>query len=355
MSMSDEQVRFFKALGDETRLRIVGYLLLNERCACDFKQLKDKDQTTISRHLKVLAEAGIVKYKRSGRNLIYSIMDDGMKERLIKMGIKTSDSCCSESVGPRDVMIKESVKEAYGKIATEGGSCGCDDGCGCGTQDPMQVSASLGYSEDELGVMPDSNLGLGCGNPNALGEIKEGDTVLDLGSGSGMDSFIAAKKVGDSGKVIGVDITAEMIERARSIAVRHGFANVEFRHGDIEDLPVEDGTVDVILSNCVINLAPDKAKVFGEAYRVLRPGGRMYISDMVLIEELDEEQRNDRDLITGCVGGAIMRDDYLRLIKDSGFEIVQTSESPGSKDQYRGLPVASLKVSARKTSGSVPV
>lgn len=346
--MSEDQVRFFKALGDGTRLRIVGFLLMNERCACNFKQLGNKDQTTISRHLKVLTEAGIIKYKRSGRNLIYSIKDDIMMDRLLAMGIERNGTCCSEIDGSRDEMIKGSVMEAYGKIAKDGGSCCSGTSCGCATSDPMQVSASLGYSEDDLRVMPDSNLGLGCGNPNALGEIKEGETVLDLGSGSGMDSFIAAKKVGENGKVIGVDITEEMIERARSIAVRHGFSNVEFRQGDIEDLPVDSLSVDVILSNCVINLAPNKSKVFEEAYRVLRPGGRMYISDMVLLEELTEKQRDDKDLINGCVGGAILRDDYLKIITQAGFDLGRVTETPGSKDQHKGLPVASLKVSAIK-------
>ena len=352
--MSEDQVRFFKALGDETRLRIVGYLLMSERCACNFKQLGNKDQTTISRHLKVLTEAGIIKYKRSGRNLIYSIKDDTMMDRLIAMGIERNDTCCSEIDGPRELMIKKSVKEAYGKIAKDGGSCCSMTNCGCASSDPIQVSASLGYSKDDLEVMPDSNLGLGCGNPNALGEIKEGDIVLDLGSGSGMDSFIAAKKVGDTGKVIGVDMTEEMIERARGIAVRHGFSNVEFRQGDIEDLPVDSLSIDVILSNCVINLVPNKSKVFQEAYRVLRSGGRMYISDMVLLKELTKKQREDKDLINGCVGGAILRDDYLKIITQAGFVLGQVTETPGSKDQYRGLPVTSLKVSAVKNGGDLP-
>jgi arsenite methyltransferase len=346
--MSEEQVKFFKALGDETRLRIVGFLLKEECCACNFKQLDGKDQTTVSRHLKVLTDANIVKFKRSGRNLIYSIKDQAMIERLMAMGIELNDHCCPDSDVARDTMIKESVKETYGKIAVEGGSCGCGDGCGCGSSDPIQVSASLGYSDDELNVMPDSNLGLGCGNPNALGDIKEGDTVLDLGSGAGMDAFIAAKKVGDEGRVIGVDITEEMIERARSIAARHGFTNVEFRHGDIEDLPVDTGSVDVILSNCVINLAPDKSKVFSEAYRVLRPGGSMYISDMVLIEELTEEQKNDKKLITGCIGGAILKDDYLKLILDAGFVVERVNETQGAKEQHKDMPAVSLMVVAKK-------
>jgi arsenite methyltransferase len=353
--MPNEQVRLFKALGDETRLNIVGFLLKNEHCACDFKPLKDKDQTTISRHLKVLTEAGIVKYRKDGRNIIYSIKDDQIRARLLAMGIEGRDGKCCDPADSREVFVKESVKKAYGKIAAKGGSCGCGESSCCGPADPIQISSSLGYSEEELKVLPDSNLGLGCGNPNAIGAIGKGDTVLDLGSGAGMDAFIAAKKVGKSGKVIGVDITKEMIRRARKNAKRNGFTNVEFRLGDIEQLPVDSDSVDVVLSNCVINLAPDKAKVFKEAHRVLRPGKHMYVSDMVLTKELTEAQRNDPDLITGCVGGAILRGDYLNLMKEAGFQIDNASENKGiGKKQYSGLPVISLKVAARKGEAPHP-
>jgi ArsR family transcriptional regulator len=348
--MVEDRVKFFKALGDETRLNLIGFLLRNDHCACDFEQLKDKDQTTISRHLKVLTEAGIVKNKKDGRNIIYSIKDDKVRNRLLKMGIEAKGECDCDTTGSRDVFVKESVKKAYGKIALEGGSCGCGSGC-CGGEatDPMQISASLGYSDEELKVMPDSNLGLGCGNPGALGKIKNGDTVLDLGSGAGMDAFLAARRVGEGGKVIGVDITKEMVRKAKRNAKKNGFINVEFRHGDIEDLPVDSNSVDVVLSNCVINLAPDKSKVFKEAYRVLRHGGRVYISDIVLLGELTEEQKNDKDLITGCVGGAILREDYLGLLRDAGFKINHVSDDKGiSRRQYQNLPVESLRIAAKK-------
>jgi arsenite methyltransferase len=347
--MPNDQARLFKALGDETRLNIVGFLLKNDHCACDFKPLKDKDQTTISRHLKVLTEAGVVKFNKNGRNVIYSIKDDEVRSRLLAMGIEGRDDQCCEPPRPRETFVKESVKKAYGKIAREGGSCGCGESSCCGSADPIQISASLGYSDAELKVLPDSNLGLGCGNPNAIGAINQGDTVLDLGSGAGMDAFIAAKKVGQSGKVIGVDITKDMIARARRNAKQNGFTNVEFRLGDIEALPVDSDSVDVILSNCVINLAPDKSKVFNEAFRVLRPGGRMYVSDMVLTKQLTEAQRNDQDLITGCVGGAILKRDYLNLMTKAGLLVETVSENKGvDKKQHKGLPVVSLKIAARK-------
>ena len=248
--------------------------------------------------------------------------------------------------------IKEIVKNKYGRIARESGSCGCGSSC-CGNdqQDPIQISSSLGYSEADLSVVPDSNLGLGCGNPGALGRIKEGDVVLDLGSGAGMDAFLAAGKVGNTGSVIGVDFTEEMVKKARNNAKNNGFLNVEFRLGDIEDLPVVSGSVDVILSNCVINLVPNKAKAFQEAFRVLRPGGQIFLSDMVLLEELTEEERADEDLISSCVGGAVLRDEYLKLMVDAGFQLVSVIDDVGiAKNQYQGRPVESIKIVAEKGS-----
>ena len=223
-------------------------------------------------------------------------------------------------------------------------SCGCD-----GTLDSEQISKAIGYSDDEMKTVPDANLGLGCGNPTALGEIKEGDVVLDLGSGAGFDCFLAAKKVGYSGKVIGVDMTEEMIEKARKNAEQYGYKNVEFRFGDIEDLPVDDNSVDIIISNCVINLAPDKLKVFKEAYRVLKTDGRMYVSDIVLLEELTDEQKNDEDLVAGCVGGALLKEDYLKIIRDAGLNYRIISEDKEiSKIQYQGIPLESLHIEASK-------
>jgi ubiquinone/menaquinone biosynthesis C-methylase UbiE len=190
-------------------------------------------------------------------------------------------------------------------------------------------------------------MGLGCGNPTAFAELKPGDIVLDLGSGGGFDCFLAAQKVGSSGKVIGVDMTSEMIEKAQANAQKYGYSNVEFRYGDIEALPVEDSSVNVIISNCVINLAPNKEKVFREAFRVLKPEGRMYISDMVLLEDLPEELKDDSGLLAGCIAGAVLKEEYLRLLKKAGFSVeILAEDSDISGRQYGGLPVESLKLKA---------
>ncbi|MCQ1535178.1 arsenite methyltransferase [Methanosarcina sp. KYL-1] len=243
---------------------------------------------------------------------------------------------------------KKIIKLKYGEIAISGGSCCCSSGC-CGDADAQGISKSIGYSGDDIQSVPEANLGLGCGNPTAFAELKEGEVVLDLGSGAGFDCFLAAQKVGSSGKVIGVDMTAEMVEKARANALKYGYPNVEFRHGDIEALPLEDESVDAVISNCVINLAPDKEMVFREAFRVLKPGGRMYISDMVLLAELPEALKNDEDLLAACVAGAVLRDDYLRFLNESGFSVEILAEDKGiSERQYGGLPVESLKLKAWK-------
>jgi arsenite methyltransferase len=212
--------------------------------------------------------------------------------------------------------VKKIVRESYGKIAKEGCSC-CDSGSG----------KELGYTEEELKSVPEgANLSLGCGNPVALASIKVGETVLDLGSGGGLDCFLAAKKVGENGKVIGVDMTPEMIDRARRNARKGGYRNVEFRLGEIENLPVADNTVDLLISNCVINLAPNKKRVFEEVFRVLKPGGRLLISDIVLLKELPETIKESRTAYVGCVSGATMKNEYLALLKDAGFQEVSIIE-----------------------------
>ncbi|HNR44330.1 MAG TPA: arsenite methyltransferase, partial [Methanofastidiosum sp.] len=188
----------------------------------------------------------------------------------------------------RDEDIKRIVKENYSKIASS--NCGCSCGCGGGNNNEL-IAKSLGYSDTQIGNVSEVNLGLGCGNPTTLGEIKEGETVLDLGSGAGLDCFLAADKVGEKGNVIGVDFTETMVQKATQNAKKYGYKNVEFRHGDIENLPIDDDSVDVILSNCVINLVPDKTKAFDEAHRVLKKGGRMYISDIVLLQNLSDDLR----------------------------------------------------------------
>jgi SAM-dependent methyltransferase len=218
--------------------------------------------------------------------------------------------------------VVEVVRERYGQIARgeQSGCCGPTGVCG-GTSE-SQVALQIGYGQRELADLPDgSNLGLGCGAPIGFLELRAGEHVVDLGSGAGIDAFVAAKRVGPSGRVIGVDMTPEMLTRARSNAARGGFDNVEFREGRLEALPVESGTIDAITSNCVINLVPDKGQVFREAARVLKPGGRMVISDIVLDGRLPEAIEKDVYAYVGCVSGAMLRDQYFGLLRDAGFEV----------------------------------
>lgn len=244
-----------------------------------------------------------------------------------------------------DKKIKSIVKENYSKIASKNN--GCCNSCSC--SDAKQISKSVGYKDEEINNVPKANLGLGCGNPTALANIKQGDVVLDLGSGAGFDTFLAAKKVGENGKVIGVDFSEEMIKKAKQNAKEYDYKNTEFRLGDIEKLPVEDNSVDVIISNCVINLAPNKEKVFEESYRVLKKGGKMFVSDIVLLGELTEEQKGNESLISGCVAGAVQKEDYINMIENAGFEVKILGEDKEiSKRQYQEIDLESLKIKAIK-------
>jgi ubiquinone/menaquinone biosynthesis C-methylase UbiE len=221
--------------------------------------------------------------------------------------------------------IKKVVRKEYAGIVKQGSSC-CGPSTTCGDTRAPKPAASkkMGYTEEELEKLPEgANLGLGCGNPIALASLKEGDTYLDLGSGAGIDCFLAAERVGKSGKVIGVDMTPEMIDRARENAKKTDYENVEFRLGEIEHLPVADNSVDVITSNCVINLSPDKGAVFREAFRVLKPGGKLMISDVVLLKELPEAVLKSAEAYVGCVSGAMLKDEYLKVVKEAGFGDVE--------------------------------
>jgi arsenite methyltransferase len=221
--------------------------------------------------------------------------------------------------------IKKNVREGYAKVATKG-SCCCkpiSNCCGTGSQ-AKNISKKVGYSDEDLAAVPEgANLGLGCGNPIALASLKEGEIVLDLGSGAGFDAFLAAQRVKPTGKVIGVDMTPEMIEKARQNAGKGNFSNVEFRLGEIENMPVDDNSVDVIISNCVINLVPDKAKAFREAYRVLKVGGRLMVSDVVLIGELPPALKKSVEAYVGCLSGAMLKSAYLKVIAEAGFKDIQ--------------------------------
>jgi SAM-dependent methyltransferase len=209
----------------------------------------------------------------------------------------------------------------------------------------------LGYSLEDLKSVPEgANLGLGCGNPVALASLKEGETVLDLGSGAGFDSFLAANRVGQSGKVIGVDMTPEMVETAQTNAKKNDYKNVEFRLGEIESLPVDNNTIDVIISNCVINLSPDKPQVFQEAYRVLKSGGRLMVSDMVLLQELPKAIKGSVEAYVGCIAGASLKDDYLKMINEAGFDnITVINESEYQEASENKEMIFSIKVQATKS------
>ncbi len=274
----------------------------------------------------------------------------------------STGSCCgggatgaqtiAEGTDPRAV-----VREKYGEIAS-------GDGCGCGCGGPVDVEAVLGrigYTPEQAAAIPEgANLGLGCGNPIAYAALKPGEVVLDLGSGGGIDCFLAAREVGPAGRAIGVDMTSEMLARARATAARVGAANVEFRLGEIEHLPVADASVDVVISNCVVNLSPDKVQVFREAHRALKPGGRMLVSDLVLTRPLEADLRRDVALYVGCVAGALPRDEYLGAMREAGFTDVEVlAESgydvgtevlaPESREREAFRSVVSVKVRAIRT------
>lgn len=255
--------------------------------------------------------------------------------------------------------IREEVRYTYGRIATQAISSCCapastgataQSGC-CGSESATGITSLLGYSEAEAAQAPEgSNLGLGCGNPQGIANLKEGEVVLDLGSGAGFDAFLAAAQVGPTGKVIGVDMTPEMIYRARENARKGNYPQIEFRLGEIENLPVNDSSVDVIISNCVINLSPDKPRVLREAYRVLKPGGRLAISDILACIPLPNEIRNDPTRICGCIGGAVTIEEFTANLREAGFEDIHILPKAESKrfikEWVPGTPVEDLIVSA---------
>jgi SAM-dependent methyltransferase len=254
--------------------------------------------------------------------------------------------------------IRAAVRDQYGSIA-RGTTSGC---CAPGTCGPgAEASLALGYSADDLATVPEgANMGLGCGNPQAIAALREGETVLDLGAGGGFDCFLAAKQVGLKGQVIGVDMTPDMVSKARANAAKLGATNVDFRLGEIEHLPVADGTIDVILSNCVINLSPDKGAVFRDAFRVLTPGGRLAISDVVAIRALPEALQNDVAALTGCVAGAADVTTVEQLLREAGFTQVRVAVRKESREFIRDwMPgsgieayVASATIEATKPGGS---
>lgn len=247
--------------------------------------------------------------------------------------------------------VRQAVREQYGRVAQS-------DGCGCGPSccdapapDAAALARKLGYTADDVSAVPrGANMGLGCGNPQAIARLKSGEAVLDLGSGGGFDCFLAAGQVGESGRVIGVDMTPEMVSKARANAMRSGYRNIEFRLGEIEHLPVADRSVDVIISNCVINLSPNKRSVFKEAYRVLKPGGRLAISDVVAFAELPREAREDMALLAGCMAGASSVSEVESMLEESGFMEIRVAPKEESRSFIRdwapGADIVEFIVSA---------
>jgi len=259
-----------------------------------------------------------------------------------------NESCCGPkgiavSPGPTEMdALRRSVRDAYAKVAQasdQGSCCGVESSC-CGVSNDAAIarliSTRLGYTRDELERAPaGADMGLGCGNPKAIAALKPGEVVVDLGSGGGFDCFLAAEEVGDSGRVIGVDMTPEMLSKARQNALKGGYTNVEFRLGEIEHLPIADNTADVIISNCVLNLSPDKGQVLRDAYRVLKPGGRLAISDVVASRELPEQLRNDPALIAGCIGNAPLIQTLEAHLRDAGFQDILIQPKQESREFIR--------------------
>ncbi len=246
----------------------------------------------------------------------------------------------------KETEVKKAVREGYAAIARGKRSC-CGPVSSCCSEAGLAqtVSRNVGYNDEELASVPEgANLGLGCGNPVALASLVEGEVVLDLGSGAGFDCFLAANRVGKKGKVIGVDMTPEMIEKARENAEKGGYENVEFRLGEIENMPVADNSVDVVISNCVINLSPDKSRVFSEAFRVLKPGGRLMVSDIVLLKELPEFVQNSISAYVGCISGAMVKDRYLETIRGAGFHEVRIMDEAVYSLEYLANDPAVEKV-----------
>ena len=227
--------------------------------------------------------------------------------------------CCSDADA-----VKATVREHYAEVAKGEASCGSL--CGC-TDNAEELATAFGYSEEELATLPEgANLGLSCGNPQALAAMRPGETVLDLGSGAGFDCFLAARKVGPTGRVVGVDMTDAMLEKARTNAAKTGLGNVEFRKGEIEALPVSDATADVVISNCVLNLVPDKDRASREIHRVLKSSGRLAVSDMAWEAEPSSSVRRDLEALVGCIGGALVLDDYVSRLKRAGFASVEVEK-----------------------------
>lgn len=323
-SSSDQDIALIsKALSHPARVQIIKILTEKVVCVCgEIVELLPLSQSTVSQHLKELKNAGIIIGEIDGPRTCYCIDYDkllfykNLMENffnLINQNNRSVKMLKSEE-------IKEVVKKKYSEIAGESTNCGC--GCNCSSDQILTYVMSDSYQNIE-GHLPEANLNLGCGIPTEFANIKEGYTVLDLGSGAGNDVFVTRNIVGENGFVIGVDMTEEMIAKAEKNKTKTGYTNIEFRLGDIEKLPVNDNSIDVVISNCVLNLVPDKRKAFKEIYRVLKSGQHFCVSDIVIRGELPYKIQCSLELYTGCISGAISIDEYTNIIKESGFSNIQ--------------------------------
>ncbi|MGD8564237.1 MAG: arsenite methyltransferase [Desulfarculaceae bacterium] len=344
----------FKALGNPNRLQI--FLRLLEICppgtvwsaahegrchASEAGDGLDIAPSTVSHHLKELFRSGLVRMERRGRNVDFWVNPVALETitGLLKPGVKQSTGIAETLSGePQPVsmldhdQVRSRVQERYAKVALAV-DMEPENGEGPGFGPSSAGSTRLGYNETELSSVPrEADLGLGCGNPVTFAGLKEREVVLDLGSGAGLDALLASARVGTQGRVIGVDMTPEMLDKAKDNAARAGKNNVEFRLGKIEELPVEDQVADVVLSNCVINLSPDKPSVFKEAHRVLKPGGRLAILDVVALRDMPPEITNDETLLTGCVAGAVKVDELRVLLDRAGFTDISIKVDQSSRD-----------------------
>jgi ubiquinone/menaquinone biosynthesis C-methylase UbiE/DNA-binding transcriptional ArsR family regulator len=320
-------VQFGKALADETRQKIMQLCCCTQLSVNEIVDLLNVAQPTVSHHLKILKDAGLVQVERRGKLVYYTLDQERMAE-----------GCCqvADTFAPEQPVedIRNAVREHYGQIASQASTdavscCGPQTGsassCCSSGGDAVSDTFVKFYETSDVVTLPAevTALSLGCGDPVTLASLQPGQTVLDLGSGGGIDCFLAAKKVGESGFVIGVDMTHEMVAKARSNKAKLGAKNVEFRLGEIEHLPVADGSVDVIISNCVINLSPDKPQVFREAYRVLKPGGRLAVSDIVTDGPLPPAIKASLSAWAGCIAGALDAGDYIAAIAEAGFQDIE--------------------------------
>ena len=326
---SEEFASLARALGHPHRIAILRFLARQDACVCGkIVDLLPVAQSTVSQHLKKLKDAGWIDGEIDPPRVCYCIKPETharFRDLLNKLFPSSLTSTGDANMETKDA-VRATVRERYGKMAA-GSDCGCGPGCCSPAGDFNDIAVQIGYDKADLSKIPEgANLGLGCGAPLEHAKAQPGETVLDLGSGAGFDCFLAAQAVGGTGHVIGVDMTPEMLEKARANAKRAGYKNVEFRMGEIEHLPVADNSVDLIISNCVINLSPDKDQVFAEALRVLKPGGRAVVSDLVLRRELSPRLKNSVEAYVGCIAGASKKEEYLQLMRDAGFQKVEIVE-----------------------------